>query len=314
MLRNVLTKVIFIWLALMIVAALLGDVTLAASDAGRSAADFLEIGQGARAAGLGGAYTAVSEGAVAAYWNPAGMAGLEDFEVSLGHFSWYQDITVEQMSLAVPLSAGPVLGASITYVNYGTIDGYDALGNPTGDLSAYDLSGGVSLGMSFRDHWSAGFTAKVISQRLDEYSATAFAGDFGLKYNAGSFALAATVTNVGSDVQFDQTSENLPSAFHFGAAIYPFGGALTTSLDFEKKFEGDLIVRQGLELGFDDRYYLRTGYDYLPAQDGRELATALSLGAGLRYGFADIDYSFTPNDKSTSEDLHRFTLVLRLAR
>jgi len=297
----------------MIVAALLGDVSLAASNAGRTAADFLEIGQGARAAGLGGAYTAVSEGAVAAYWNPAGLAGLENFEVALGHFSWYQDITVEQLSLAMPLSAGPVLAASLTYVNYGAIDGYDASGVPTGELTAYDLSGGVSIGMAINERWSAGLTAKIVTQRLDDLSATAYAGDFGLKYHAESFALAATVTNLGSSMTFDQSSEKLPAAFNVGAAIYPFGGALTTSLDIEKKFEGDMVIRQGLELGFDDRYYLRTGYDYLPQQDGRELATGLSLGAGLRYGFADFDYSYTPNDKSTAEDLHRFTLVLHLA-
>ena len=314
MLRNVVTRIVFIWIALMIVAALLGDVTLAASDAGRTAADFLEIGQGARAAGLGGAYTAVSEGAVAAYWNPAGMAGLENFEVSLGHFAWYQDITVEQMSLAVPLKSGPVLGASITYVNYGTIDGYDALGNPTGDLTAYDLSGGVSLGLALHDRWSAGVTAKIVNQRLDEYNASAFAADFGLKYHAETFAVAATVTNLGSNMTFDESSEKLPSAFHVGAAVFPFSGIMTTSLDVEKKFQGDVIIRQGLEFGFDERYYVRTGYDYLPAQNSRDLAAGLSVGAGLRYGFADIDYSFTPNDKSTSEDLHRFTLVLRLTR
>jgi hypothetical protein len=50
----------------------------------------------------------------------------------------------------------------------------------------------------------------------------------------------------------------------------------------------------------------------MPAQDGRRLATGMSAGAGLRLDFAEIDYAFTPNDKSTSEDLHRFTLTFFL--
>ena len=61
MLRKSLRRVILGWLMLMIMAALLGDISLAATDVGRTSADFLQIGQGARAAGMGGAYTAVSE-------------------------------------------------------------------------------------------------------------------------------------------------------------------------------------------------------------------------------------------------------------
>ena len=66
---------------------------------------------------------------------------------------------------------------------------------------------------------------------------------------------------------------------------------------------------QGIELGFDEMYFLRAGVDYLPAQDGRRLATGISAGAGLRLKFAEFDYAFTPNDKSTCEDLHRFTIT-----
>ena len=69
-----------------------------------------------------------------------------------------------------------------------------------------------------------------------------------------------------------------------------------------------------MELGFSDQYYLRAGYDYLPAQTGRWMATGLSFGAGVQFDFGGFDYSFTPNDKSTSENLHRFTLTLLFSR
>ena len=68
------------------------------------------------------------------------------------------------------------------------------------------------------------------------------------------------------------------------------------------------FARQGLELGFSERYFLRTGYDYMPGQNERWLATRISVGGGLRLDAAAIDYSFTPNDKSTTEDIHRFTV------
>ncbi|MCX6835982.1 MAG: hypothetical protein NTW07_12820, partial [candidate division Zixibacteria bacterium] len=112
-----------------------------------------------------------------------------------------------------------------------------------------------------------------------------------------------------SDITFDQTSEKLPTAARLGVMFRPFSEALAASMEIEQRFKGDLYVRQGLELGFDEMYFLRAGFDYLPAQDGRQLATGISAGAGLRLKFAEFDYAFTPNDKSTTEDLHRFTLT-----
>lgn len=314
MLRNRLKRILVGWILLIAVVAFLGDVSWAGTDVGRTAADFLLIGHGARAAGFGGAYTAVSEDATAAYWNPAGLADLESGRVSLGHFSWFQDITVEQINLGLPIHDGAVAGISFTYINYGTIDGYDISGNATGEIAAYDWVGGLSLGLALSDEASIGFTGKYINQRLDDFSASAFAADFGVRYNFESLVLAATVTNLGGEMQFDQVAEKLPAAARFGVQLAPFSGALKASFELEKRFHGDLYLRQGMELGFSDQYYLRAGCDYLPAQTGRWLAAGLAFGAGVQFDFGGFDYSFTPNDKATSENLHRFTLTLLFSR
>ena len=309
MAKTFVTRLILVWIAIMVLAALIGDVSVAATDVGRSAADFLMIGHGARAAALGGAYTAMASEATAAYWNPAGLSGIEGAEVTFGHYAWFQDITVEQMSLGFPLGDKFSGALSATYLNYGTIQGYDASGLPSDDITAYDLAGGISLAMVLTDRISVGLTGKYISQRLDDITASAFAGDVGLRFSAESFALGATLVNLGSDMKFNQVSETLPTAARFGVMFRPFSDAVAASLDIEQRLHGDLYVRQGLELGFDERYFLRAGFDYLPAQDGRRLSTGISAGAGLRLSFAEFDYAFTPNDKSTSEDLHRFTVT-----
>jgi hypothetical protein len=303
------------WVVILVIAVLFGEVVVAASDAGRSAADFLNIGQGARAAAMGGAYTAVSEGATAAYWNPAGLANMERAEVALGHFSWYQDITVEQACIALPIMSGDAaLAASVTYVNYGTIDGYDEAGAFTGELTAYDIVGGVSVGYGLSDRLSVGVTGKIVNQKLDEYSASALAADFGVKYTFSKVSVAAAIMNVGSDMTFDEVSENLPTSIKLGLAAEPFSSGLMASMEVEKRLDGDIVLHQGLEMSFNDRYYLRTGFDYLPSQDGRSLASGLAMGAGIDLDFAKFDYAFTANDKSTAEDLHRFTLVFALGR
>ena len=312
MARTELNRILLIWIIVMILVALVGDVTVAATDVGRTAADFLMIGHGARAASLGGAYTAMASEATAAYWNPAGLTGLEGTEVTFGHFAWFQDITVEQASFGFPLSDRFSGALSATYVSYGTIQGYDLTGQPSDDVVAYDWNGGISLAAAISDRFSIGLTGRYINQRLDDVSASAFAGDFGVRYSDESFAIGATVVNLGSDMKFYQASEKLPAAARLGVMFRPFSETVATSLEVEQRFYGDLYIRQGLEFGFDETYFLRAGFDYLPAQDGRSLASGITAGAGLSLSFVEFDYAFTPNDQSTSEDLHRFTLTFFL--
>jgi hypothetical protein len=58
-------------------------VSTGASD--KYAGEFLNYGVGARALGMGSAFSAVANDATAAYWNPAGLAGLEQNEVNFMH-------------------------------------------------------------------------------------------------------------------------------------------------------------------------------------------------------------------------------------
>jgi len=312
MVRTILNRIIIGWLILVALVALLGDVSIAGTNVGRTAAGFLQIGPGARAAGLGGAYTALADGALAASWNPAGLGSLDRSEVFFSHFSWYQDITVEYGAVAFPLSEDMSGAASITYLNYGQIQGYDAAGNPTGDLSAYDLAAGVSVGFAISDRWSAGITGKFIRQQLDSFNGSAVAADLGIQYQLPRVSLAATVVNVGSKITFDSQPENLPAAFKFGVAATPFDGGFTAAIDLSKEFRGGLKLYQGVEFGFGDQYFIRTGYNRLMGEANRAFVSSFSVGAGIRLDFGEFDYSYTPQDNTTSEDIHRFSVLFRL--
>ena len=313
MYRRTLKRIFLGFLFLLVLVSLFGRVSFAASDAGQTAADFLLIGVGARAAGMGGANSAVSDGVDAAYWNPAGLTSVEGGEVILGHFSWYQDIKMEHGSGAWQVSDKTTLAASISYLGYGTIDGRDVNGVSLGEISAYDFCGGISVGYAVSEDVSVGLTGKFITQKLDDLNGSSFAFDIGSKYQQEKFSIAAVFTNLGPAMKFDGVSESLPSAGRLGVAVRPLRADLLTSLEFEKRFHGGSVVRQGFELGFSDQYFIRTGYNFYPGQDNRSFGTGIAFGFGARFGRAQLDYAYTPTEHYSSEDLHRFSIVFKIA-
>jgi len=312
--NRLLNRILVGWIVLIVIVALFGDVAVAASNNGRTSADFLQIGLGARAAALGGAFTAVSEGPAASYWNPAGLSHLPGRQFSVGHFAWFQDVTLEHGTFAFPVWDDIAMAVSVTYLNYGQIDGYDVNGLSTGELSAHDIAAGLSLGANLRDDLSVGITVKYISQSLDIYRASTNAIDLGVKYYMDNVTLAAAVSNLGTKLKFYKESENLPAAARLGLAVSPFRSDILFAAELEKEFYGGITLRQGIEVDFDGQYHLRTGYDYSAGADGGSFISGLSMGAGVSLDFAEFDYAFTPRSNATSEDLHRFTINFKLDR
>jgi hypothetical protein len=262
---------------------------------------------------MGGAYTAVGEGAEAVFWNPAAVGGMESTtEVALSHFVWYQDISFEQGAAALDLGRNFTLGAGVSFLNYGTIAGYAADGSATNEsISAYDLSGSLSLSAQLTDHISFGVSAKLVNQKLDDINANGAAFDAGVRASAGDFCLAAVVANVGPAMKFDWASESLPTTTRLGLSWNPSDLVLLT-VDLEKPQRGDLAIRQGVELDFSGHYYVRAGLQFAPGSPESGPGTEASFGAGLRLGGTEINYAFTPGDEFSAQLLHRFSVTFAI--
>ena len=105
---------LFLLLAALIAAAPAGATT----KVGTSAAQFLKIGAGCRAAALGGAYVAIANDAAALYWNPAGLARLDHNELLLMHADWLAE-TNYNFGGVVMNFGGNALGVFLTYLLVG---------------------------------------------------------------------------------------------------------------------------------------------------------------------------------------------------
>src|ERR1017187_8620383 len=94
-----------------------------ASGPGTTSADILKIGVGARAIGMGEAYTAQADDSSSLYWNPAGLALMQEREASFMYDKAYQGMSFQNANVGIPIENGAI-GGSLSYLSYGDIPGY----------------------------------------------------------------------------------------------------------------------------------------------------------------------------------------------
>ncbi|MDD4052898.1 MAG: PorV/PorQ family protein, partial [candidate division Zixibacteria bacterium] len=264
---------------------------------------------GAKAMGLGEAFTAVADDASAIYWNPAGLARFEKHQVQFSHYDWYQDVKIENLYFTMP-SGRFGFGAGITYLGFGAFQSYDEDGNPGDELTMYNLSAAVSVGYALSENFSVGMTGKYIEQSFDIVKGTAFAGDIGLLANFNSVRFGLAVVNLGTPVRFVSQEEQLPSAIRVGMAVRQFSEKMMVSVEAYVPREGDIVWHQGLELNMAGQLYARTGFTY-QSQDVPETdAFRYNLGAGIAYGAGRFDYTFIPSSQFGGDPIHNLSLSL----
>lgn len=187
-------------IALCAVAAL---STAHAQDAPKYSNEFLAIGVGARALGMGYANVAAVNDVTAGYWNPAGLLGVKgDIQVGAMHSEYFAGIAkYDYLAVAKPIDSSSVIGVSFIRFgvddipnttelidNNGNID-YDRITSFSAADNAFIISYARKLnvpGLRF------GANAKVIYRSVGPFAkAWGFGLDAGLQYDRGPWRLAA---------------------------------------------------------------------------------------------------------------------------
>jgi hypothetical protein len=268
--------------------------------------EFLNIGVSARNAGTGEALSALSEGAVASYYNPAGLAQAKNYQIAAMHAEWLQDLRYEYLGMAMPTGQVSNIGMSFSYLSLGEISGYSPTNSATGNIKAYDWSLGLSYGRRMTERLSLGLGAKVVSERLDDVSATGYAGDIGAQYRMNKFDLGLAVMNIGPNIKYDQLSSPLPSRVETGISYRPWGDELAILAGAGAPFRGDISMKAGLEYTYAGALVIRGGFDLAERYDER---SGFSFGSGIRLSQHSIDYAYNVNNLLGGT--HQFSFVIR---
>lgn len=296
--------IIAIWILAAVFAGLFGDITVA-GETGSTTAGFLEIGVGARALGMGGAFTSIADNPSAVYWNPAGLRRMANSQVEFSHQSWYQDINIENLQIAFP-GKRVSFGAGLTYLSFGQIQSYDVNGDPGEELSMYNMAVSLCGAVDITDDLSVGATAKYIEQSFDIVKGRAFAGDIGFMADYGGVSLGLAAINIGTKVKYIAMKEDLPAALRVGFSFRQFDQKALISLDGYAPFKGSLSLRQGFEFTLIDQLYARSGLIYNTGTDTGALS--YNLGCGIGYGAGRFDYTFIPADDYGADAVHNFSV------
>lgn len=285
------------------------------SNAGTSAFPFLKIEPTARAVSMGGAFTGLANDESSLYYNPAGIAGFEDNRFVASYHNYFVDMQTGFLGIIKPLSQGKYfLGLHITYLNYGSFIETDNTGNELGEFSGSDLVLAGTFAFKHGFAWKFGATAKLIYEKIHDYSAGGIGFDLGAKYSSNReyYSAGFMIQNLGMQLNgLGDDKDKLPLTFRGGGSARLKGIPLTVAADLILPTDNDMDFAIGGEYAALKPLYIRLGWNTFGSNYQAANSDDKWAGLGLGFGFdfsnkMHLAYAFTPG--AELGDGHRITL------
>ncbi|MEW6619948.1 MAG: PorV/PorQ family protein [bacterium] len=261
--------------------------------AGTTVGQVLEFGVGARACAMGEAFTGLADDFSAFYWNPAGIAQIEDLEFNFMHNDWFQGIRYELVSTVLPLEEElGAMGLSIIVLKADDIVGRDTNGNFTSNFEAKDSVMSLSFGQRWNDKILIGATIKRINLHIENEGGTQFAFDAGglYKFQNTDLTLGAVVQNIGKKIKFIEKEERLPLNFKLGILYKMLEKRVLLTSDLSKSIDRALKLNLGTEIIINSITKFRFGYNSTNDADN-----GFTAGIGLKIkDIIELDYAYIP--------------------
>jgi hypothetical protein len=316
---------------------------------GESTYQFLNLMSSPRQAALGGkVITNVDYDVAQGLYNPATINVEMDNQLALNYSSYLGGISYGTASYAYTIDRRTqTFHVGMTYINYGSFDGYDENGNSTGAFTGNEaaLSVGYALQLGYSDFYF-GTNVKLITSKLEQYNSIGVATDLGLLYinEDLDFHAALVVRNFGTQITtyaglheslpfevafgMSQSLENVPIRWHItleNLQKWPIAvsnpARVTTDLSgnqTEEKigFLGNVIRHTiiGAEIFPEGGFNIRLGYNFRRAEELRivDQRNFSGLSAGFSIKFNKMRFSYTHAKYTSAANSNFFGLQIDL--
>ncbi|MFC5195800.1 type IX secretion system protein PorQ [Bizionia hallyeonensis] len=316
---------------------------------GESTYQFLNLISSPRQAALGGkVFTNLDYDVSQALTNPAAINDEMDNQLALNYSSYLGGISYGTAAYGYTWDRRTLtFFGGVTYINYGSFDGYDEQGNATGSFSGNEaaISFGHSRQIGYSDFYLGG-TVKLITSKLEQYNSFGAALDAGLMYVNEDIEFQATlvVRNLGLQITtyagqneplpfevafgMSQTLENVPLRWHVtfeNLQKWPIGvsnpARAETDLEGNQTqekvgFFGNVIRHTilGAEIFPAGAFNIRLGYNFRKGEELRIVDqrnfSGISAGIGLKLN--KFRFSFTHVRYTSASNANFFGMQLDL--
>lgn len=294
---------------------------------GTATAVFLRMEQGARALGMGGAFSAIGGDVESVWWNAAGAAPIESVQIMASYVSFIEEISSSYAAFAIPLGKqrGSIIG-NVNYISYGSVETRDAAGNSLGDVSPSNLAASAGYAFNLSSNFSIGFIAKHIQQNLGTIKGSGVAFDAGLIIGISpKISLGLAAQNLGPKLKTEDYENKLPLNLKGGLA-FAVSQKLLLAADAEKPVDAESRIHIGCELAMSKTFVIRAGYNTSSAAGftaGAGIITPISFGSSnsdnwwknalnsdTTHNIIRIDYAYVTT--GSFETTHRLSLTFKL--
>ena len=291
---------------------------------GTAGAQFLKIGAGARAVGMGEAFVAVSDDASAIWWNPAGVARITmdgQSRLTLNHSTWPADISHEFFGYAFTYHSLPgawafsstvlqmdPIAVRTEYSPEGTGENFDA--------GSFNLA--ATWAKNLIDRFAFGITTKYIHMGLENANADGFVVDFGTLYYTDyrTIRIGMNIQSLGPSMTFIDESFPMPTMFKVGTAMDVYQGENHNLLAaFQFDHPADNAERASLGTEYTLKAFqpnvtlqLRGGYRFNRDEERGTAGFGLEFPTGSASSMR-VDYAWS--QMNFLDDTHKFSAELR---
>ncbi|MBN2425203.1 MAG: PorV/PorQ family protein [Calditrichaceae bacterium] len=283
------------------------------------------FGFGARAMGMGQAYTALADDPTAVFWNPAGLEFIYQQNLTLFHMTAIEGTLYDFLGYSFPTLRLGTFAVGIARMSTGDIVERDTEKNPGSTFAWEFYQAYVAYAKKLPYNITAGFSVKVLREQWGSMQWAGDLNDTGVGMDLGFMYQPEYSTNILlRDWSFGLNFKNLfapklnvgdeiddyPLSIRLGLLrkIYFSGGGgdhINIVMDLDHSANRDVFIHMGSEYRFRDLGMIRLGYD----------AGSLSFGAGIIYNFMQVDYSYGSAEYSDYfEPAHRISISFNFGK